>query len=44
MRFQCDPHDQFPEQWWELLTLRQKQLLRMTQGVTGQHGADFYER
>jgi ectoine hydroxylase-related dioxygenase (phytanoyl-CoA dioxygenase family) len=44
MRFQCDPHDQFPEQWWEVLTLRQKQLLRMTQGVTGQHGADFYER
>jgi len=44
MRFQCDPHDQFPEAWWELLSLRQKQLLRMTQGVTGKHGADFYER
>ena len=44
MRFQCDPHDQFPEEWWEMLTLRQKQLLRMTRGVTGQHGADFYER
>ncbi|HIG43104.1 MAG: phytanoyl-CoA dioxygenase family protein [bacterium] len=44
MRFQCDPHDQFPEAWYELLTERQKQLLRMTDGVTGRHGADFYER
>ena len=44
MRFQCDPHDQFPEDWFDLLTVRQKQLLRMTQGVTGKHGADFYER
>ncbi len=43
-RFQCDPHDQFPEAWLELLNPRQKQLLRMTEGVTGRHGADFYER
>ena len=44
MRFQCDPHDQFPEDWFGELTERQKQLLRMTNGPTGRHGADFYER
>jgi len=44
MRFQCDPHDQFPETWWARLTDRQKELLRMQRGVTGKHGADFYER
>jgi ectoine hydroxylase-related dioxygenase (phytanoyl-CoA dioxygenase family) len=44
MRFQCDPHDEFPEEWFEQLNDRQKQLLRMTNGVTGKHGADFYER
>ncbi|MEJ2090304.1 MAG: phytanoyl-CoA dioxygenase family protein [Gammaproteobacteria bacterium] len=44
MRFQCDPHDQFPAEWLPLLSERQKQLLRMTDGATGRHGADFYER
>ena len=44
MRFQCDPHDQFSPPWLEQLSHRQKRLLRMTQGVTGKHGADFYER
>ncbi len=44
MRFQCDPHDQFPEAWLAELSDRQKQLLRMTDGPTGRHGADFYER
>ena len=44
LRFQCDPHDQFPVRWLELLNDRQRQLLRMTDGVTGKHGADFYER
>jgi len=44
MRFQCDPHDQFPGQWLDLLTERQRQLLRMTNGLSGRHGADFYER
>ena len=44
MRFQCDPHDEFPQEWLDQLSDRQKQLLRMTEGVTGKHGADFYER
>jgi ectoine hydroxylase-related dioxygenase (phytanoyl-CoA dioxygenase family) len=44
MRFQCDPHDAFPAEWLTLLNDRQKQLLRMTGGVGGRHGADFYER
>ena len=44
MRFQCDPHDSFPDEWLALLNPRQKQLLRMTDGATGRHGADFYER
>ena len=44
MRFQCDPHDNFPSEWLNILNARQKQLLRMTDGITGKHGADFYER
>jgi ectoine hydroxylase-related dioxygenase (phytanoyl-CoA dioxygenase family) len=44
MRFQCDPHDQFPEEWLSELSARQKALLRMTDGLNGRHGADFYER
>ena len=44
LRFQCDPHDQFPAEWHDQLNERQKQLLRMTQGVGVRHGADFYER
>ncbi|HIG38996.1 MAG TPA: hypothetical protein EYQ14_00390 [Gammaproteobacteria bacterium] len=44
MRFQCDPHDQFPEEWHSVLSDRQKALLRMTTGTNGRHGADFYER
>lgn len=44
MRFQCDPHDGFREEWLAGMTERQKQLLRMTDGVDHRHGADFYER
>ena len=44
MRFQCDPHDQFPTEWLDLLSERQRQLLRMTDGLSSRHGADFYER
>ena len=44
MRFQCDPHDGFCEEWLEDMTTRQKELLRMTAGVNHRHGADFYER
>ncbi|MCY4142503.1 MAG: phytanoyl-CoA dioxygenase family protein [Gammaproteobacteria bacterium] len=44
MRFQCDPHDGFREEWLSSMTTRQKELLRMTAGVDHKHGADFYER
>lgn len=44
MRFQCDPHDGFCEEWLVDMTTRQKELLRMTAGVNHRHGADFYER
>ena len=44
MRFQCDPHDGFDPAWWDLLTPRQRSLLRMWDEVGGRHGADFYER
>ena len=44
MRFQCDPHDGFREEWLGGMTIRQRELLRMTNGVDHRHGADFYER
>lgn len=44
MRFQCDPHDGFREEWLAGMSPRQKELLRMTDGVDHRHGADFYER
>ena len=44
LRFQCDPHDGFREEWLPGMTTRQKELLRMTNGVDHRHGADFYER
>lgn len=44
MRFQCDPHHRFKTEWLELLTERQKQLLRMENGVGSKNAADFYER
>lgn len=44
LRFQCDPHDGFREEWLKDMTTRQKELLRMTNGVDHRHGADFYER
>lgn len=44
LRFQCDPHDGFREEWLRDMTTRQKELLRMTNGVDHRHGADFYER
>ncbi|MEM7117947.1 MAG: phytanoyl-CoA dioxygenase family protein [Chloroflexota bacterium] len=43
-RFQCDPHHEFMPEWFELLTERQKELMRMTNGLGERHGADFYER
>lgn len=44
LRFQCDPHDGFKTQWLAQMTTRQKELLRMMNGVDHRHGADFYER
>ena len=44
MRFQCDPHDGFQESWLQDMTIRQKELLRMSNGIDHRHGADFYER
>ncbi len=44
LRFQCDPHDGFKEEWLIDMTTRQKELLRMTNGIDHRHGADFYER
>lgn len=44
LRFQCDPHDGFKPAWLDGMTGRQKELLRMTNGIDHRHGADFYER
>ena len=44
LRFQCDPHDGFREEWLADMTDKQKQLLRMNNGIDHRHGADFYER
>ena len=44
LRFQCDPHDGFREEWLPGMTSRQRELLRMTNGIDHRHGADFYER
>lgn len=44
LRFQCDPHDGFQQAWLTDMTQRQKELLRMTNGIDHRHGADFYER
>ena len=43
-RFQCDPHHEFKPEWFDLLNNRQKQLMRMEEGLGTRHGADFYER
>ena len=40
--FQCDPHDDFPQAWYEKLTTRQKELLRMKKGVGADHAADTH--
>ena len=42
--FQCDPHDNFPLKWLDLLSPRQRQLLRMTNGVAAPHAADAHLR
>ncbi|AWT59554.1 MAG: hypothetical protein DF168_00744 [Candidatus Moanabacter tarae] len=42
--FQIDPHDNFPREWFENLTTRQKQLLRMTNGLGAPHASDNHLR
>ncbi len=42
--FQVDPHDEFPPEWFDDLTDRQKQLMRMTKGLNTRHAADFHFR
>ena len=42
--FQVDPHDDFPPEWFDGLTDRQKQLMRMTKGLNTRHAADFHFR
>ena len=41
LRFQFDPHDGFPPQWFGLLNARQKQLMRMSKGLGAARAADF---
>jgi ectoine hydroxylase-related dioxygenase (phytanoyl-CoA dioxygenase family) len=43
IRFQCDPHRGFPEEWFERLTPRQKELLRMQKGLGHPTSSDYDE-
>ena len=42
--FQLDPHDGFPPEWFDGLTQRQKELMRMThgKGLSEKHAADAH--
>lgn len=40
LMFQLDPHDSFPDEWFEQLNPRQRELLRMHQGLRALHAAD----
>lgn len=42
--FQLDPHDGFPEEWYEGLSERQRQLMRMQRGPGALHAADVHFR
>jgi ectoine hydroxylase-related dioxygenase (phytanoyl-CoA dioxygenase family) len=42
--FQLDPHDGFPPEWFDRLTPRQKELLRMQKGLGAPHAADVHFR
>ena len=42
--FQVDPHDGFPPEWFDQLTERQKQLMRMHNGLDAKHAADSHLR
>jgi ectoine hydroxylase-related dioxygenase (phytanoyl-CoA dioxygenase family) len=43
MRFQCDPHRNFPPEWYDRLTMRQKELMRMQKGVGHATSSDYDE-
>ena len=40
LMFQYDPHERFPVEWYDLLTDRQKEILRMKHGVDVPRAAD----
>ncbi|MGA0362361.1 MAG: phytanoyl-CoA dioxygenase family protein, partial [bacterium] len=42
--FQVDPHDGFPAEWYDLLSPRQRELLRMEHGLGVPHAADYHMR
>jgi ectoine hydroxylase-related dioxygenase (phytanoyl-CoA dioxygenase family) len=42
--FQCDPHDDFPPEWFDRLNDRQKELLRMKNGPGAPRSADSHMR
>jgi len=42
--FQVDPHDGFQEGWLDDLTPRQRELLRMDNGLAAPHAADSHLR
>ena len=42
--FQNDPHDALPDEWYQRLTPRQKELMRMQNGVGADHAADAHLR
>lgn len=44
LMFQVDPHDHFDEEWLDELSPRQRQLLRMTNGVGVPHASDQHMR
>lgn len=44
LMFQVDPHDDFRDEWLEQLSPRQRQLLRMTNGVGVPHASDHHLR
>jgi ectoine hydroxylase-related dioxygenase (phytanoyl-CoA dioxygenase family) len=43
IRFQCDPHRGFPAEWFDRLTPRQRELLRMRKGVGHPTSSDYDE-
>ena len=42
LMFQLDPHDDFPTEWFDQLSPRQRELLRMHKGLGTLHAADIH--